>query len=73
MSGKTHNNIYFHLQEEPLVSANDLNKFIFFIVQSLPPLSMNTAYYLHSANFPIILLSDAEAKLKTLKSAAAVH
>ena len=39
-----HNNIDFHLQEEPLFTANDLNKFLSSIIQSLPPISINTAY-----------------------------
>ena len=62
MCGKTHNNIDFHLQEEPLVTAKDLNRFLSSIVQSLPLQSMNTAY-------DLIIIH----KLNTLKSAAPVH
>ena len=47
--------------------ASDLNKFLSSIVQSLPPLSINTAYDLQPPNFPIILPSDVEVKIRNIK------
>ena len=65
--GKTHNNIDFHFQEDPSVTANDLNRFLSSIVQNLPPLSFDTPYDLCSLNFPVISPSDVEAKIKNIK------
>jgi hypothetical protein len=64
---KTNNNIDFHFQEDPSVTANDLNRFLSSIVQNLPPLSFDTPYDLCSLNFPVISPSDVEAKIKNIK------
>jgi len=62
--GETKNNSHFHLQEQSLDTANDLDKFFSSIEQSLPPISIDSPYNLNAFSFPVISPLNVETKLR---------